>query len=166
MPIRVLALVFDFFVLLSQPCDTNFPPTTEKTSTDRGLPSIYDVSLVCSNGANVLCFLSSSPQPPRRLGPIYNTVSLVRACPPIHMIGEVSWNPKIRRSWASLEFNPLWFALSDYGRLVLNVCPQIKCWQEGTYTHTEPAPSLIWSSGLLLLFFQAISPPPPHPLPP
>jgi hypothetical protein len=86
------------------PPQWEYPPV-EREKTRRklvALPQIIRIRLCMSiswwsrsagsNGANVFCFLSSLPllpQPPRQCLAL------------IHMIGEVSWEPKRRRAWAS-----------------------------------------------------------------
>jgi hypothetical protein len=52
------------------------------------------------NGANVFCFLSSFPIP------VISLLCIARAGVPIHIIGEVSCEPKRRRAWASQYLIP------------------------------------------------------------
>jgi hypothetical protein len=77
MPIRVLALVFDLCVPnYRSSCTQNFPSPLKQ---ERGLPSIYDVSLVCCYGANLFCFLSCLPLLTHAL-PCHHRVWILTLC--------------------------------------------------------------------------------------
>jgi hypothetical protein len=84
----------------------------EKTTKLKNKPtSLKNQGRGSVNGVNVFCFLSSLPLPCFHHGSVCPptchlsthtiTVSRVRLGLLIHMIGEVSWEPKRRRSWAS-----------------------------------------------------------------